>query len=376
MKTEPNIPQKTTIPTDQLEIKQINEIATLTRQLLTKRYTDVNKTVLRGVHPKSHGCVNATFKINDDIEPELQVGLFGTKGKEYQALIRFSNATGLVEDDVTSTDEGIENSSRGMAIKVLAVEQGGPFLKEDNCARNQDFLMINTPAFAFANVPDYLRLNQVLVTQNDQAAGFFAPLSPNVHPVAFTDQQRATALQSAQIVGEIKSIVVANPVEAQYFGAAPFGFGPKRVMRFSAKPRVAANPQVLPTNPSADYLRQALDTRMKEDQPVVFDFMVQVRRADEDNLMMENATEHWPEADYPFINVATVTISAPQANISSKPSEDACEELVYTPWHALAVHEPLGGINRLRKKVYSTSANTRLEGRRPSCPHGNASKQR
>lgn len=35
---------------------------------------------------------------------------------------------------------------------------------------------------------------------------------------------------------------------------------------------------------------------------------------------------------------------------------EACEEMAFTPWHALTAHQPLGGINRLRRQVYLGSA--------------------
>ena len=37
-----------------------------------------------------------------------------------------------------------------------------------------------------------------------------------------------------------------------------------------------------------------------------------------------------------------------------------CERLVFTPWHSLAAHQPIGSINRLRKAVYEASAQHRL----------------
>src|SRR6185369_8737634 len=53
------------------------------------------------------------------------------------------------------------HGSRGMAIKLTGVD--GDLLPGDNADRAQDFLMINQPAFAFANVEDYEVLSQVLV---------------------------------------------------------------------------------------------------------------------------------------------------------------------------------------------------------------------
>ena len=158
-----------TIPPEEAE--QIAETAGLTVKLLDNRYTRQNKKILRGVHPKSHGCVKASFEINADLDEDLQVGLFAQPGKTYDAIIRFSNAAALVKPDI---DDNGDHGSRGMAVKVLGVE--GDMLLDDNGANNQDFLMINQPVFAFANTPDYLRLTQIIHKHDDNPEAFFAPL--------------------------------------------------------------------------------------------------------------------------------------------------------------------------------------------------------
>ena len=81
------------------EAQQIDETTSLTVKLLDKRYPPPKK-ILRGVHPKSHGCVKATFTINPDIAPEFRVGLFTEPGKQFDAFIRFSNAANLVSPDI------------------------------------------------------------------------------------------------------------------------------------------------------------------------------------------------------------------------------------------------------------------------------------
>ena len=55
-----------------LEDQQIQEIADITVKLLNKRYAK-EKQVLRGVHPKAHGCVNATFEVLPGINKCLRV---------------------------------------------------------------------------------------------------------------------------------------------------------------------------------------------------------------------------------------------------------------------------------------------------------------
>ncbi len=67
----------------------------------------------------------------------------------------------------------------------------------------------------------------------------------------------------------------------------------------------------------------------------------------------------WNAGDFPFVNVARIVIPAPQKHINSKKAEAECEKLVFTPCHSLAAHQPLGGINRLRKAVYLASKDHR-----------------
>ena len=365
------------------EAKQIAETTDLTVKLLDKRYPPP-KQILRGVHPKSHGCVKATFTINPDIPSELQVGLFAEPGKQYDAFIRFSNAAALVGPDIDISgrlkkpEEPDKHGSRGMAVKVLDV--GGEVLIDDNGANNQDFLMINQPVFAFANTEDYRRLDRVLDQQGDKPDGFFAPLQ--LQNPAFTEEQKRRIQayieaediseediqrirNSAGIIGQIQATLVANPLRIQYFSAAPFLFGSDRVMKFSAKPCAVVPPTEVPPVPLPDYLREALTETMNRNDVLHFDFMLQVRHEGEDfgieNEAIENASSEWKESDYPFISVAKITISAPQPEVDSEENRAHCENLAFTPWHSLSEHQPIGSINRLRKSVYQASAEHRLD---------------
>ena len=335
---------------DNNERELITEIAADTVTLLDRRYPKP-APILRGVHPKSHGCVKGSFTINADLPDDLCVGLFSTPGERFDAVVRFSNATTTVACDLADG----KNGSRGMAIKVMDVK--GEVLQDDDGRSSQDFLMINTPNFVFANTEDYHRLTKVLLENNDSPDAFFAPLKIEVPGI--TPEDKARISKSAQVVGKISITPVANPVEVPYFGAAPFRFGARRVMRFSAMPRVAPDAQTLPGQPvPCDYLNEALTARMAQSETVVFDFKVQVRdRADVTDL--DDATSVWDEAETPWVSVATLVLDAPQTDINSAANLKACEDLVFTPWHALRKHKPLGQINRLRKRVYKASATHR-----------------
>lgn len=342
-------------PDPEGETRQIEEVADLTEELLEMRYS-APQPILRGVHPKSHGCVKAAFEVNTDIPENLRVGLFAVPGKKYDALIRFSNASVRVEHDLKDGKHG----SRGMAIKVLDV--GGPVLQEDGGARNQDFLMINQPAFAFANTEDYLRLTKIIRAHDDDPSLFFAPLKVAIPGI--TDEQKRRILNTFKIVQQIQSMPVANPLEVRYFSAAPFLFGPDRVMKFSATPSPGQEPQTVPENSGENYLGEALVKAMSGTGDIRFDFQLQVR-GKEDGLDIEDASTVWDETEIPFVNVARITIRAPQKEIATPKHIERCEKLVYSPWQSLAEHQPLGSINRLRRAVYLASEAKRGGGGKP-----------
>ena len=268
-------------------------------------------------------------------------------------MIRYSNAAALVANDL---DDKGNHGSRGMAIKVYDV--GEEVLLEDQGCKNQDFLMINQPMFAFANIEDYLALNQVLIQHNDSPLPFFADVPGILQKLANSPQDLTAAekrkLRSAEILKIIQNTVDsedANPLQMQYFGAAPFLFGDDKVMKFSAKPVLPETPTKFPENPGGNYLREALSNTMQQQANVVFKFLVQVQDYSEE-LEIENTSAHWDEAKYEFKQVAEILIESPQELTN-------CENLEFNPWHSLPEHRPIGGINRLRESVYITSAEER-----------------
>jgi catalase len=92
-------------------------------------------------------------------------------------------------------------------------------------------------------------------------------------------------------------------------------------------------------------------------EPIVFDFLVQIRK-EVGEVDIENATTIWDEKTYPFTKVATITIPSPQ-EVDNAQTIAHCEQLAFTPWHALPEHQPIGSINRLRKTIYEALAEYR-----------------
>lgn len=76
----------------------------------------------------------------------------------------------------------------------------------------------------------------------------------------------------------------------------------------------------------------------------------QQNQTDPANQPVEDPTILWDERKAPFVEVANIRI--PKQTFDSEAQQDFCENLSFTPWHALPEHRPVGGINRMRKAVY------------------------
>ena len=362
------------IPPD--EAAQIDRIVTLTIEQLKRRYPG-GDVVRRGVHVKDHGCVTARFTVLDALPEHLRVGIFAQPGRVYDAYIRFSNASVTIASDSQVDNDGVPtHGSRGMAVKLLGVT-GVPLIATFG-PMTQDLLMVNQPVFAFSNVEDYVALSQIMLDDRDDPQRFFKDRmrikdgKPDV-----TDAMTARTLGTVKIVKRVQSATIppayqappSSPVDNRYFSGAPFLFGDDRVMKFSANP-INAGGADAPDVSDPDYLRKALHKRltMPGAGDIVFEFQVQVRAATELSSTIdtdiENACCEWDDQTFPFETVATITI--PPQDFETEKQCAACERLIFTPWHGIAEHRPLGGINRLRRAVYEASAQLRLMPKEPA----------
>jgi hypothetical protein len=297
----------------------------------------------RGQHAKATGCVTAEFRINDDVPSDLRHGIFRQPGRTFSAIVRFSNAKGTFAKDGAGT-------ARGLAIKLLDVV--GTRAAADDGDRTQDFLMVNHPVFPFPNPKAYVEamtLKGIPLIGDAVAAVHMALLEPN----------------EAKIVRDIRAKHVASPLEITYWSGTPFWLGPAageggHAVKYSAVSRQADrtakpdNPEDLPD----DYLTQAL-ARDFQSQEAVFDFKVHLQ-TDPVEMPVEDVSAKWHESDSNPVTVATLHI-APQEVDASGDLATRCESMSFNPWHALAEHRPMGGMNRLRKVVYQASIAKRAD---------------
>jgi hypothetical protein len=146
-----------------------------------------------------------------------------------------------------------------------------------------------------------------------------------------------------------------SPLRIPYWSQTPYRLG-RLAVRYSCRPDLALVPPP-PSSRSKDKLREALSSHLASHE-ARFDFLVQVQ-TDPVAMPVEDPTVAWDEATSPFRKVATIRIP-PQ--VCDNPEQMACcENLSFTPWHALPEHRPLGAINRARKVIYEALSARRHE---------------
>ena len=301
----------------------------------------VSGKLRRGQHAKATGCVTAEFRIANDVPAELRHGIFSQVGRTYSARVRFSNSQGTFERDSVGT-------ARGLAIKLLDV--AGARAMPGDGDTTQDFLMIDHPVFPFPDPKAYV---ETIGRKN-------IPLIGNLIAAAHLTLLERDELK---IINEIRGKRVASPLEIKYWSGAPFRLGPASGDRALAVKYSATSHQAERTTPSDhpedlpdDYFTRALTAALASGD-AMFDFRLQVQN-DANTQPVEDVSVEWREEDSSPVTVATLRIPSQKVEAAGELAA-TCEALSFNPWHALAEHRPIGGMNRLRRAVYEASVNKR-----------------
>lgn len=266
--------------------------------LIAERYERTHgKPALRDQHPKSHGCVTATFVVTG-VPSDLRRGLFAKPGP-YPAVVRFSASFARPRSDRWP-------DAHGMAIKVFCSD-----------GRVQDFVLANYPVFFVADATDYVALlHGGLVT------------FVGTRPRELVNLLRATMRP------------LADPLTADYYSQTPFACG-SHAVKYCAFP---------PSEPSrarpraADALAVALVQRLRS-ASASFGFALQRRGTGEP---IDDARVRWRR---PFDPVGRIEIPA------QVPFDG--DYLAFSPGNCLPEHAPLGSVNAVRVGAYRYVADRR-----------------
>lgn len=316
------------------EDKTTAAISKLLTDNLKVQYAGTNK--LRDTHPKDNGCIRGTFRINQDIDPAFQQGIF-QPGSQYPVWMRFSNSVEKI------TADG-EKDFRGLAMKLTEVT-GERFAKPGDEQHTQDFLFLGHDAFFAANPQQFFDF-------------FFENFHGSRTKFLITHPRGAwNILRGAKVYN--------NPLNVKWNSVTPYALGLPmtgsdgaqtypNVVRYALR-TCSDNPGSI--TDSDHYLAMNLDKQLKSGSGCL-DFYIQLQKDPHDNPT-ENALISWSEDDSPLIKLARIEI--PSQTFTSEAQKQFCENISFNPWHGIAEHRPLGGINRARQIVMKDLSDFRLE---------------
>jgi hypothetical protein len=315
------------------EATAIARIVRVTKAKFERDYAGGERPVRRDQHAKAHGCVRAEFVVAAEVPTDLRHGVLREPGT-YPAWIRFSpSAAGPAPRPDSKRD------AHGMAIKLMGVD-GDKVMASEREAGTQDFILVNSRAFFCRNAEDYVTLASAAA--QGKFLGFFLGWNPATW--------RVRELVNMLVATQKK---IDDPLQTQYWSQTPYVLGPHAV-KYTTIPTHAPTDGGRSSG-SPNYLEDAMVRRLASGD-CHFDFMVQVQ-TDPARMPVEDPTKRWSERRSPFQKVATIRI--PSQDFTSDARNAFAENLSFTPWHALPEHQPLGGINRVRRAVYDAVSEVR-----------------
>ncbi|MEO6812323.1 MAG: hypothetical protein ABI172_00210 [Ginsengibacter sp.] len=302
------------------EKKIISDISNIIKSSLENDYGR-RKKMKRRLHAKSHGLLEAELIVEKNLPPSLQFGIFKTP-KTFKALVRFSNGSPNVSDDY-------KKGVRGMSIKILNVD--APTLSLDHLGNTQDILLTNNKINFPGTVEMQKKAIQVL---------FVSKLYFILILLSFKWRGLITFLR-----GQIQ---IANVLEQSYYSGTPYLFGEGQAIKWQAK-HLKSSTSKMPENPIENFLRERLSKDLSENE-FYFDLCVQLQK-DAQTEPIEDSAIEWLT---PFIKVATIRILQQNFNTTERKQNE--NHILFSPWHSIAAHRPLGGINRIRGEIYKEMA--------------------
>ena len=303
------------------------------RRMMSQR--DAGGLQRRDVHCKMHGLMRAEFTVGADVPIELRHGLFARPGV-YKAWVRYSNASNNFQPDSA-------RDIRGMAIKLMGVP-GRKQLVAEADATTQDLILISAAIFPTRTAAQFDALVAGVIGSLWDKLSYFLT-HPRVAWILLTTM-----------------IHHSNVLQTRFFSAVPYALGP-HVVKYVATPRGDPTKD-LPDAASDNFLRERAQAQLARGD-AIFDFAVQVQR-DEASMPLDDPRVTWSLALSPPRPVATLRIL--QQDFDTDAIDRYAEGLRYTPWHSLAEHRPLGGINHSRRIIYETLSAFRREANHVSSP--------
>ncbi|WP_246165639.1 catalase family protein [Sphingomonas ginsengisoli (ex An et al. 2013)] len=317
-----------------------------TMRSITETTSKDNGHAVRSVHAKAHGVFAGELTVASGLPAELAQGLFGAPAT-FKVVMRLSTQPGDLLDDSVS-------AARGMAVKVLDVP--GERLPDSRDETSQNFVLASDPAFAAPDAKKFLGSLKQLAATTDKAEWAKKALSATFR--GLEGALEAVGGQSAMLKS-MSGVPITHPLGDSYHSQTAFRFG-DYIAKFALVP-VSDNLTQLKgervdVTDRPDALREEIRNTMIE-QGGEWELRVQLC-SDLEKMPVEDASVAWDEEASPYHTVARITV-APQLSVGTELQTLTDERTFFSPWHGLAAHQPLGSVNRARRRTYEMSADFR-----------------
>lgn len=296
----------------------------------------------RSVHGKSHGLIYAEMEIYHNLPEHLAQGMF-TQPKTLPLVMRFSTVPGDILKDKQCTP-------RSLALKIIGVD--GERLTGSEEAITQDFLFVNGSSFLSSSVQQFLSNLRSLSSTPDSTFEFKQFLSRIFQATSRLIESLSGASLPADNHDGPKE---TNILGETYFSQDPVLYG-DYMAKFALVPIAPALTAL--TNKPVD-LTFASDSLRKS----VVDFFISNTAewelcvqlcTDIRSMPIEDSSVIWSPDLSPYLPIARIT-AKPQIAWSPYRSQVVDEGMMFSPWHGIKSHRPLGSVMRLRKMTYELS---------------------
>lgn len=376
---------------EQDELEYYDRLAEQAKMRMDNLYKDKERA-LRDTHTKSHAAVKGILEIFDideeAIKRELsqrtslnssQLNAISIKQgllslpKQYPVWLRFANGAFQPKNDY-------EPDTRSMAVKVMGVE--GERLVQSYESKTQDIIVHNSEFFFVKTIRDYYGFFSAVVESKEATKKWLYQ-----HPRQFLALLKGTSStpkslltqrywsSSASALGlkpnfdadQTSRVPVEYPAVIKYAFTPVSSEPPHNKIPFQSRPGIPKLPfsdrakalGLDPKQPDNYYRDDLIKALAKPDAQYCWDFGIQFQT--NPKMSIEDTTITWKESESPFLRVGRLTVK--HQIIDFEKQDDFCENLRFSPWNGLAVHRPVGCINRLRGIVYPVVASYRQEKR-------------
>ncbi|WP_375512029.1 catalase [uncultured Nostoc sp.] len=373
------------------ELKYCDRMSELVKKNMDNLYGgEKKKTAKRDTHSKTNAAVQGTLEIFDFDEAaikqelskraslteaqlqaiSLKQGLFA-KPKQYPVWLRFANGAFSVKNDY-------EGDTRSMSVKVIGVE--GERLPQSHELKTQDIITHNTEFFFIRTIKDFHSF--FLQVYRAKLSPFLIPfilLWKKLHPyeislleTSFKRFPKTLLIErywsaSAYSLGLKSDFDPSQPgrIPVEYPVVIKYGFTPVSSQpphqQLPLESRPESELQRAKASGSEDnyYREDIIQALAKPDAEYCWDFQIQFQTSPE--MSIDDTTIVWNEEESPFFTVGRLTVKHQKVN--SPKENNFGENLSFSPGNGLAVHRPVGAINRLRSVVYPIVANDRHQKR-------------